>query len=67
MNASEGARRVSIAIRWIGFVLGLVMVAFATQASAWSDAGAILLFAGIIVGGSQLLAWIIDGFAAPRN
>lgn len=67
MNASEGVRRVCIAIRWIGFVLGLVIAALTLETKSSGDALVLLIIATLVIASSQILAWIIAGFAAPRN
>ena len=73
MNASEGLLRLATVIRWTGRGLGaVVLILFLIIGS--ERKGEFLVFIGgglvtaaLIVGAAAALAWIIDGFAKPRE
>ncbi len=75
MNASEGLKRLAVAVGWIGrgsgavfFVLFLI-VAFTSGDSSKMAVGSLigLGLAALIVGATAALTWIIEGFANPRE
>ena len=74
MNASEGRRRIATAIRWAGKGLLVIFVAIGISLSMFgktsdsTEVGVVCAIGGAIcIGGCYALAWIVDGFAAPRR
>lgn len=70
MNTTEGVHRITAAIRWCGnltIAFGGVAVLYnvATRSTS-SDHWIALGIAGVLGGLAHLLAWIIDGFVAPK-
>lgn len=71
MNSSEGIRRLTQSIRWIGvaaLVLGIGVALTAYDLPRrWEYALVPAIGSATFCAACWLLAWIIDGFAAPKQ
>lgn len=76
MNAAEGVRRICVAMRWAGKAALLLAIAASIWALIVSDGGfrntleaiiAILGSGAGFMGFCYLIAWIAEGFAAPKS
>lgn len=76
MNASEGTKRIAIAIRWLGDGFGglFVLIGFGSVIAGAIGAGGeiltlgilALVFGGLVIGGGRIVSWIIKGFAESK-
>lgn len=73
MNASEGLKRIAIAVRWIGLGLGLLVLGLSIWlASGGHDAAMTVVVIGVLgfaifAGAGYVIGWIIEGFSASRE
>ena len=79
MDAPEGTRRIAKAIKWAGRLLAglamigaIVTVGYGGYAYDWAGdvlgTGAFIAIVAVAIWGvSETLAWIINGFAKPRD
>lgn len=75
MNGPEGLLRIATAMRRTGYALAalsiLAALVIALQMQQWSDQVFVIvigaLIAGLLYTAGRILAWIIEGFAAPRG
>ncbi len=76
MNASEGLRRIAKAVRWTAYALAAIALVGGTtatavmlwgnQSEAFAGVGSGVFAAAFFYGCGRGLAWIIEGFAAPK-
>jgi hypothetical protein len=63
MSASEGWSRIAVVVRWLGYLAGASFLA-----GALAFASLALVIPGLFVTAFALvLAWIIEGFAKPKE
>ena len=76
MNSSEGLRRIAKAVRWVAYACAAIALAGGTigtavmlwqgQSEALASVGVGAVVAAFFYGCGRGLAWIIEGFAAPK-
>lgn len=70
MNANEGLIRIAKVVRWLGYslaaaiLIGTAVSGRADNQVTWGVSIALSAFFGV---GGWVLAWIIEGFAKPKE
>lgn len=67
MKISEGVKQAALAIRWLGYVLGAVVLVLALFARDWGVGLILGSIAPILVGAGWALGMVLDRIAKPTQ